>query len=330
MSRFLFSGRLLASTVLSAMLVSCAKPDAAKSDSTVVLQKRSDTPTVKSPGAAPTKVATIEGMKTPESVRYDPDQDVYFVSNINGNPNQKDNNGYIAKIDANNPTAATMFIEGGKNGVTLNAPKGMALYGDTLWVADIDAVRGFDRKTGKPVTTIDLSSLKVIFANDITVGPDGLYITDTGIHFDAKGAMTHPGMDQIIRIQNHKGTVVLSGDALKSAGGPNGITWDAQESRMLIGGFSGKDLVSWKPGDATVTTVATGAGGYDGLEVLPDRRIAITSWTDSTVNIVDGNKLTRYITGVDAPADIGFDMKRTRIAIPRFNANTVEIWDVKK
>src|SRR2546422_7709536 len=40
------------------------------------------------------------------------------------------------------------FIEGGHSGVTLNAPKGLAIRGDTLWVADIDVVRAFDARTG--------------------------------------------------------------------------------------------------------------------------------------------------------------------------------------
>ena len=46
------------------------------------------------------------------------------------------------------------FIVGGVNGVQLDAPKGMALQGDTLWVADITNVRGFNRKTGVPVASI--------------------------------------------------------------------------------------------------------------------------------------------------------------------------------
>ena len=38
-----------------------------------------------------------DSMKTPESVRYDADLDVFFVSNINGNPSEKDGNGFIAR-----------------------------------------------------------------------------------------------------------------------------------------------------------------------------------------------------------------------------------------
>src|SRR5437763_289184 len=38
------------------------------------------------------KIGETGGMKVPESVRYDSEFDVYYVSNVNGNPSQKDNN----------------------------------------------------------------------------------------------------------------------------------------------------------------------------------------------------------------------------------------------
>ncbi|HMA23567.1 MAG TPA: hypothetical protein VKP00_06225, partial [Gemmatimonadaceae bacterium] len=40
-----------------------------------------------------TKVGETGGMRTPESVRYDPELDLFYVSNINGSPSQHDGNG---------------------------------------------------------------------------------------------------------------------------------------------------------------------------------------------------------------------------------------------
>ena len=113
---------------------------------------------------APRRVATVAGFQTPESVKYDSALDVYFVSNINGNPSVKDGNGFISRVKPDGSVETLKFIEGGRNGVTLNAPKGLALIGDTLWVTDIDAVRAFNAKTGKPVASVDVPG--AVFLND--------------------------------------------------------------------------------------------------------------------------------------------------------------------
>src|SRR5829696_4807446 len=44
------------------------------------------------------RVAALEGFKTAESVRFDSAQNVWFVSNVNGNPSVKDNNGFISRV----------------------------------------------------------------------------------------------------------------------------------------------------------------------------------------------------------------------------------------
>src|SRR4029077_12511341 len=137
------------------------------------------------PVSGATKVTVVEGVLTPESVLHDPVQDIYFVSNINGGPTTKDNNGFISRVRPDGAVENLKFIEGGHGGVTLNAPKGLAIRGDTLWVADIDIVRSFDAKTGAARDSVSLAGLGAVFLNDIAIAQTGaLYITDTGIRFD--------------------------------------------------------------------------------------------------------------------------------------------------
>src|SRR3954468_16303662 len=160
----------------SALAVGCAK-DSGNADSTAGASAAA----ASTVAAAARKLGETAGLKVPESVRYDPELDVYFISNINGNPSQKDNNGFIARVRADSTDVMTMLVEGGKKGVTLNAPKGMALRGDTLFVADIDALRMFHRRTGASLGSVDLRARKATFLNDVVVGPDGIYVTDTGV-----------------------------------------------------------------------------------------------------------------------------------------------------
>ena len=267
---------------------------------------------------APQQVGETSDLKTPESVKYDADLDVFFISNVDGNPVQKDGNGAIRKVRADSLGASTAFIEGGKNGVTLNAPKGMAIKGDTLWVADIDAVRAFNKRTGAPIASIDLRPFKATFLNDIAIGGDGdVYVTDTGISFDAKGQISHPGVNRIFKIVGKTTTEAAKGDSIAN---PNGITWDAANNRFLIATFAGNDVLAWTPGGAP-THVAAGPGQYDGIEVLSDGRILVSSWADSSVHVIQNGRMTKLVTGVPAPADIGFDTKRNVVAVPEFTEN---------
>ena len=100
------------------------------------------------------KVGETPNLQGPESARYDRDLDVWFVSNINGTPLGKDNNGYISRLRPDGAPYTVKFIEGGKKGVTLNAPKGLAISGDTLWVADIDFARAFNKRTGALIANV--------------------------------------------------------------------------------------------------------------------------------------------------------------------------------
>ena len=282
------------------------------------------------PAAAPapgaTKLAVVEGFLTPESVLHDPVQDIYFVSNINGGPTAKDNNGFISRVRPDGAVENLKFIEGGHGGVTLNAPKGLAMRGDTLWVADIDMVRSFDAKTGAPRDSVSLAGLGAVFLNDIAIAQTGaLYITDTGIRFDDVGNMLHPGPDRIFRIgSDRQVTVAVRGDTL---GRPNGITLDSVGKRFIVVQFGGRSVLAWKPGDKAPSVIAKGPGGFDGVEIAGSR-LLVSSWTDSTVSTYETGQEVKVITGVPSPADIGYDAKRKRVLIPVFSGNRVEIWQL--
>jgi hypothetical protein len=290
--------------------------DSAAADSAPPLPSRA-------PGA---RVLAVEGFLTPESVLYDSTRDVYLVANVAGVETAKDNNGFISRVKPDGAVENLRFIEGGRNGVTLHSPHGMALRGDTLWVADLDAVRAFDAKSGAPVDSISLADSNAVFLNDIAVALTGaLYITDTGIRFDDVGNVLHPGPDRVFRVSpDRKVTVAVKGDSL---GWPNGIALDPIGKRFIIVSYGGKSVLSWKPGDKSATTIARGAGGYDGVEVVGGK-IILSSWGDSSVSQVEGNQLVKLVAGVPGPAGIGYDGKRHRVLIPVFEQNRVEVWQL--
>lgn len=304
-----------AASLVALVLLGCAKKE------TPAL---SDTTATATP-PAPHKVASIAGFSTPESVLWSAKADAWFVSNINGSPVAKDGNGFISRVSRDGVVDSLHFIQGGRDGVTLNGPKGLALVGDTLWVADIDAIRAFDITSGKPVASIELGK-QATFLNDVAVGPDGvIYITDSGLGFDDKGNPTHPGPDKIFGLTGRTTKVLATGDWLNR---PNGITWDEANKRFIVVPFAGPALLGWKPGVDKVDTVGTGPGMQDGVEIVGGD-LLVTSWADSSVFKVAAAGNARVATGTTSPADLGVDQTRGLIAIPLFTQNTVEVWQVK-
>jgi sugar lactone lactonase YvrE len=273
---------------------------------------------------APGRTATVNGFKTPESVRYDSAGDVFYVSNINGSPVAKDDNGFISRMKPDGTIDSLELIAGGRGGVTLNAPKGLALVGDTLWVADIDAVRAFNVRTGAVVATVDLTPFHAVFLNDVCVGGDGaIYVTDSGMKPSGDG-MTHvAGADRIFRIDAaHHATIALASDSLHW---PNGITWDPSGKRFIVVPYDKvPQILAWKPGAPQPVIIGYGSGQYDGVEILGDRRLVVTSWADSTLSIRDGNVRTA-IRELPSPADIGIDTRRMHVAVPLLTKDRVEI-----
>jgi hypothetical protein len=279
-------------------------------------------PTAGAPAEA-RKIGTVKDLQNPESVRWDAEQGVWFVSNVNGSPSEKDNNGYISRLKPDGSVDSLKFVAAGRNKVTLNAPKGMAIVGDTLWVADIDAVRGFNRKTGAPVANVAVPGAR--FLNDVTAGPDGIYITDTGIHIGATGKMSHPGPDRVFKIAGRKVTTALT---FKSGTEPNGITWDSTASRFVMVPMGDSTIVSWAPGDSAPQPLAKAPPMMDGVEALGGGRYLVTSWADSSLNLVADGKVTRIAAGIAAPADIGFDRAGGKVVVPQLTENTMELLDV--
>ena len=309
-------------TALSLGLGACSRrdsgaKDAALADSAAVYEKES---------GMFRKVGETPNLQGPESARYDRDLDVWFVSNINGTPLQKDNNGYISRLRPDGTPYTIKFIEGGKKGVTLNAPKGLAINGDTLWVADIDVARAFNKRTGALIANVNTKG-RARFLNGAAVGPDGaIYMTDTGVLFGSKGEVSHPGPDQVFRITRGGAKVVLTSPKLE---GPNGITWDSKQRRFVIVSFLGKGIYGWKPGDKDIQSIGSGPGQQDGVVFLPDGRLLVTSWTDSSLFVLENGQARKVVPKVPSPADIDVDPKDSRVAVPLLLENRVELWEVQ-
>jgi sugar lactone lactonase YvrE len=277
-----------------------------------------------------TPVGSVVDLYGPESARYDPDQDAFLISNMLGYGSAKDGAGYILRVSAGDITRVDTLVLSGRAGARLDAPKGIALQGDTLWVTDIDVLRGFDRRTGAPYATIDFRPYGAVLLNDVAASPDGtLRVTDTGLRMDKAGAY-HVGGDKIFDVgPGHSVRVVEASPALDQ---PNGVTWDARGRRWLVVTFDpwASQVYSMRPASTTRTVVARGKGQFDGVEALADGSILVSSWADSSIHVFADSSDQRVVRYLSEPADIGVDTRRNRVAVPLPIAGRVELWELPK
>jgi hypothetical protein len=262
------------------------------------------------------------GFQTPESVFYDAPNDVYLVSNINGGPSAADNNGFISRVSPDGQKMELKWIEAGKKGVKLDAPKGTGVVGTTLYVADISRVRMFDLASGKPKGEVALPG--ATFANDITTTPDGrVFVSDSGIKIDEKG-VTPTKTDAVWVIEKGKAKKVASGEDL---GHPNGLLYKGD--KLWVVTFGSGELYSLDKDGKKQDAQKLPKGMLDGIVSVGDAML-ISSWEAQAVyRGKPGGDFTVVLPDLKAPADIGYDTKRSRVLVPLFQDNAVEAYEQK-
>jgi DNA-binding beta-propeller fold protein YncE len=117
------------------------------------------------------KWETERVLKVPESITYDQQRDILYVSNINGKPLDIDGNGFISKVRLDGSIENLEWVK------NLNAPKGSALFGNKLYVTDINRVVVINVETGEIISVHP--DPQAIFLNDVAVDHTGkVYISD--------------------------------------------------------------------------------------------------------------------------------------------------------
>ncbi len=272
--------------------------------------------------AAPVPAVKYTGLSTPESVLYDADNDRYLVSNINGTPFDKDNNGFISVLSPDGQVTTLKWIEGGKNKVKLDAPKGLALAKGVLYVADITVVRMFDAKSGAPKG--DVSIAGSTFLNDLASSPDGkIYVSDSGLKAGPDG-FAPTGTDAVYVIEKGKAKAIAKGPEL---GGPNGVL--AVDKGVIVVTFGSGEVYRLDDKGKKQDVTKPPAGGLDGVVSVGDS-LLVSSWKASAVFRGKlGGSFDVALSDQKSPADIGYDAKRGRVLVPHFTEDTVEAYDLK-
>jgi len=262
------------------------------------------------------EVASV-GFQTPESAEYYEQEDLYLVTNINGNPLEKDGNGFVSKVKPDGTVLNLKWIDGSKEGVELDAPKGAEIVGNYLYITDLQNIRVFELPSGKPHKTIHIKDST--FLNGITMaGENSVYVTDSGL----KEGFAPSGTDAIYKIsRNGKVKSILKDPEM---GRPNGIITTKNEIYVVT--FGSGELFKIDEKHMKHSMTHPSKAGLDGFILLNDGSFLISSWGESAIYSRDKNGTYQILfSNLDAPADMGLDTKRNRLLIPLFKQNKLVI-----
>lgn len=154
-----------------------------------------------------------EGLDRPESVVYDAERDVLYVSNIKGDAADKDGNGYLARVSPEGEVLDSAWVTG------LDAPKGLTLSDGTLYVADIDVLLAVDPESGEITERYPADGAQ--FLNDVTADAEGnVYVSDsrTSTVYRLNGGTLQAWLQGEGRIQGPNGVHVIEDRLIIAAG----------------------------------------------------------------------------------------------------------------
>lgn len=211
----------------------------------------------------------------PESAIFDAAQDRIILSVIGGHPGAADGNGVLALLSPEGEILDPHWVTG------FDAPKGMAILGESLLVTDLTRLHEINLATGKVRRSLEIEG--AIFLNDITSDGTQAFVSDL---------MTN----RIWRYHGGEMTLWLEAEALAH---PNGLLLDGQ--RLLVGSWGTgmrDDFTTEQPGALLSVDLATRAvrplvpdlGNLDGVARIGDT-LLVNDWITGELFAIapDGN-----------------------------------------
>lgn len=262
--------------------------------------------------ASDVSTKTLTDLMMPESVIAHPDGRV-FVTEIGEFGKNGDGKVTVVNTDGSTETLA----EG------LDDPKGIDMFDNALYVADIDKLIKItlDGKTEVIAGGKDFPG-KAEFLNDIEIDGNGnVFISDSGDD-DGKNAgiykVTPDG--NITEVINEKSGIKR----------PNGLLNDGV-NQMLVADFGTGDLFTLNLTSGKVVKVNQGFGGADGLVRDANGLLYISDWKNGKVWQLVEPKATPQLLRDDfkAAADIALSADGTQLLVPDMKAGALEYLPVR-
>ena len=251
----------------------------------------------------PTK---ITGLKMPESAIQAKDGTIY-ISEIN--EFGKDGDGQISKVDKEGNVK--VFATG------MDDPKGLAMIGDKLYVADKNRVLEVNKDGTWQVYGAQMAFPGTpVFLNDLVADKLGnLYVSDSG-------SLKSGG--QIYKIAKGGGSISVIVDSKNpDILAPNGLLFEGRDNLLSVD-FESGILYRVNITNGKTTKLATGFGGGDGMVKTKAGKIYISDWKNGKVYVVAAGKAKIVKEGYKASADIALSNDEKFIMVPDMKAGELD------
>lgn len=241
---------------------------------------------------------TDTSLITNESVLYYPEGNSLIVSSINGQPLDKDGEGYLSIVKPEGTIEVMEWVTG------LDAPKGMAASKGMLYVTNIDELVEIDIAEGVIKNRYPVSGAQ--FLNDVTIGNGVVYFSDMST------GKLH-GLS--------KGEISTLAEGLK---GLNGLAYNKEEGNLYMLNALGLQRMAK---DGNISTVNSEITGGDGL-ILLEKDVYLASRWQGEIWLIQGEKATLLLDskGDMQTADIGYIPEENLVLVPRFFSNKVSAY----
>ena len=242
----------------------------------------------------------------PESVIYDKENDVIYVSNMNYEPRKKDGNGFISKLSTDGEILDLKWVE------DMSSPKGLAIYEGRLYVSDVDEVIIIDIATGEIIERVHIEGSKMI--NDISINEEGdIYVSDSDNNC-------------IFLISNG----VVSEWLAEGLNAPNGLLIDGE--RLLLASMGSEDFAAIDLTTKEITVITDSIYKGDGIaKASIPGHFLVTNWFGQVFLVYpDGSKVTLLDTRASeiGSADIDFIPEKNLLLVPTFYKQTVVAYNL--
>ncbi len=247
-------------------------------------------------------------LEVPECALFNPAENLLYISNVSGAPAEKNNKGFISKVDLDGQIVKLRWATG------LNAPKGMAIYGNSLYVADIDILVQIDLSTGEIVKRYPAEG--AVFLNDVAADTEGnIYVGDSSAE-----------NGRIYRLSKGLLDNWLTSPEIER---PNGL--HMQDGNLLAGDGGNGKLNSIDLKTRKITKVAQTDSGIDGIKPDGKGNYFTSNWKSRTTLITaEGKTIVLMDTAAEEmnAADFEYLADRKLLVIPTFFDNRLIAYKV--